>query len=180
MDLRCFPYGNANEVKNADGTWRFSCQHGTEECIGNMYEACAIEHYNKSDATNVPVWWGFFYCLELSGNAGNTATASNCASKNGIDWSIIQTCAGPSPDQGSSTDGNPLMHSIAVATINLVPPHQWTPWVVLNGSPLSQAQLDMSLTTLVCNAYTGTDKPPACSKYSSRVEKPEAEMSLLH
>jgi len=173
MDFRSFPYGNAQESKNADGTWKFTCQHGTDECIGNMYEACAMEKYNYSDpTTNVPYWWGNFYCLELSGQAGVKAVASNCASSNGIDWNLISTCAGTYPDQGSSDDGNPLMHNIAVATNNLIPPHQWTPWVVLNGSPLTQAQLDMSLVTLVCNAYTGPNPPAACGKYSSQVERP--------
>lgn len=173
MDLRCFPYGNAQESKNADGTWKFTCQHGTSECIGNMYEACAIEHYNYSDpTTNVPYWWAYFDCLELSGQAGVKSVASDCASKHGIDFTIVTNCAGSYPDQGSADDGNPLMHSIAVATNNLIPPHQYTPWVVMNGTPLTQAQLDMSLTNLVCNAYTGTDKPAACTKYSARVERP--------
>jgi interferon gamma-inducible protein 30 len=179
MDLRCFPYGNAQESKNADGTWKFTCQHGTNECIGNMYEACAIEHYNYTIANNVPYWWGYFYCLELSENAGVKSVASNCAAENGIDFNIITQCAGTYPDQGSSDDGNPLMHNIAVATNNLIPPHQYTPWVVMNGSPLTQAQLDQSLTKLVCNAYTGTTKPAACSAFvSERVEKRDVDVKV--
>jgi len=167
MRLTSYPYGNAQEKQQADGSWTFTCQHGNNECIGNMYEACAQEHYPSLNATTyVPAWWNFFYCLELSGSAGNLGTAQGCANKNGIDWNIISTCAGSNPAVGSSTDGNPLMHQIAVATNSLVPPHQWTPWVVVNGSPLNQAQLSMSLTPIVCKAYTGTDKPAACNSFT--------------
>lgn len=164
--LTCYPYGNAQEKQASNGTWTFTCQHGNNECIGNMYEACAIEHYPGVTSNNsIPAYWPFFYCLEKSGNAGNLATAQQCASQNGIDWNIISTCAGSNPAVGSPTDGNPLMHSIAVATNNLVPPHQWTPWVVVAGSPLNQAQLSLSLVPIVCKAYTGTTKPAACSSF---------------
>jgi len=161
MFLRSFPYGNANEHQNADGTWTFTCQHGNDECIGNMYEACGIEYYGNDTTVGVTAWWNYFYCLEKSGNAGVATVAQNCASNNGINWATVQTCSGSNPAQGLSSDGNPYMHKIAVATNNLVPPHEWTPWVVLNGKPLSSAQLDLSLNTLVCNAYTGT-KPACC------------------
>jgi len=169
MKFTAYPYGNAQQTKLADGTYAFTCQHGNNECIGNMYEACAQEHYPNITSPNyAPYYWGFFNCLEASGNAGNLNTAQTCASKNGIDWNVISTCAGSNPAYGSPTDGNPLMHNIAVATQSLVPPHQWTPWVVLNGSPLNQAQLDMSLTKLVCSAYTGTNKPSACNSFAEK------------
>jgi interferon gamma-inducible protein 30 len=167
FDFRSFPYGNANEKQAADGTWVFTCQHGVNECIGNMYEACAISHNNATDPkTNNPVWWPFFYCMEKSGNAADTTVASGCAKNNGLDWTVITTCAGSDPSKGSTSDGNPLMHNIAVATNNLIPPHQWTPWVVLNGVPLTSDQLSQSLVTLICQAYmkTCTTTPSGCPK----------------
>lgn len=162
MAFNSYPFGNANEKQNADGSWAFTCQHGSAECVGNMYEACAIEHYGglANKTAGIPTWWPFFYCMELSGNAGDATVAKNCATNNGLDWNVISTCAGPTPAVGSTTDGNPLMHTIALDTINLKPPHQFTPWVVLNGVPLTSAQLDLPLIPLVCKAYTGT--LPAC------------------
>jgi interferon gamma-inducible protein 30 len=166
VDFRSFPYGNANEKQNADTTWSFTCQHGVNECIGNMYEACAIEHNNSTRSNGVPTYWPFFYCMEKSDQAGVASVAQNCATSNGLDWPTIQTCAGSDPSKGSTPDGNPLMHNIAVATNNLVPPHQWTPWVVVNGSPLTEAQLSEPLTPIVCKDYTAqkgcTNIPPAC------------------
>jgi len=133
-----------------------------------MYEDCAIEHNNAMDPSGkYPIWWPFFYCMEKSGNAGDPATASNCASQNGLDWNVIKTCAGSNPAAGDPSDGNPLMHSTAVATNNLIPPHQWTPWVVVNGNPLTQAQISMPLTPIVCSAFktscSGSTPPAACA-----------------
>jgi interferon gamma-inducible protein 30 len=130
-----------------------------------MYQACAIKH-NNDTAT----WWPFVDCMENSRDP--VSAASGCATKANIDWSTIQSCAGPNPDQGSADDGNPLMHSISVATESLQPPHQWTPWVVLNGKPLTSSQLDQKLTTLICNAYTGP-KPAACSKMGAKLDMRE-------
>jgi len=159
MTLRIFPYGNAQEKQQADGSWVFTCQHGVGECEGNMYQACAIEHYPTLLAGDIPTWWPFFLCLE---KAASPTAAQECAKTGNLDWDVIDKCASSTPSKGSADDGNPLMHSIAVDTNNLQPPHQWTPWVVLNGKPLNQVELAEPLTRLVCNAYTGTDKPVAC------------------
>jgi len=166
MDFMVWPYGNANEKQNADGTWTYTCQHGVNECIGNMWEACAIEYNNVTlnDAHKTPKWFSFFNCMEASNQAGVQSVAQSCASKGGLDWSVINTCAGSNPAVGTAADGNPIMHQIALKTNSLIPPHQWTPWVVINGTPLTESQLDLSLIKLVCQAYTGT--PPAgCGKY---------------
>jgi len=171
--FRAFPYGNANEKQNADGTWTFTCQHGVNECIGNMYEGCAIKHFPGVDSkTNIPIWWPFYYCMEKSGNAADTVVASGCAKNNGLDWVTITDCSTTTnPAQGSSTDGNPNMHQIALSTINLIPPHQWTPWVVVQGTPLTSAQIDLPLTPIVCKEYTTLNSgnsscvaPTACGK----------------
>lgn len=164
MDFELFPFGNARQTQEGS-TWVFSCQHGKNECIANMYQACAMSHYNGTTA-GIPNWWPMVVCMEKSNDP--VSAASDCATSGGIDWSVITTCAGADPANGSPTDGNLLMHAIATATENLVPAHQWTPWVVLNGKPLSSSALDKSLTSLVCDAYTGT-KPSGCTKMSEKL-----------
>jgi len=158
MDFTLYPYGNAHESKGPSGDWVFTCQHGTAECLGNMIEACAIKYHNATTD-----WFPFVNCIESSSQAPGTA-APGCAKKLGwTDYDTsITTCV-------KGKEGNDLMHAIALATEGLKPPHQWTPWVVLNGKPLTQSELDRSLVTLVCNAYQGT-KPPGCKAFSERVD----------
>lgn len=159
MDLGFYPYGNAQE-RQVGGSWEFTCQHGPAECKGNMIEACAMHFHNATSD-----WFPFVKCIEAS-NQEPANVAQGCATKAGwTDWSEINACT-------TSSLGNGLMHAIAQATENLKPPHQWTPWVVMNGTPLSQTQLDESLVKLVCNKYNGPSPPVACGKtpYSKRVE----------
>jgi len=176
MSFMAYPYGNANEHQQADGTWTFTCQHGTSECVGNMYESCAIHNNNYTRSDYLPAWWPFFLCLEKSNNAGSATVAQNCANNNGVNWTYIDVdCAGNVPQTGTKDVGNPLMHQEALWTNSLQPPHQWTPWVVMNGSPLTQTQLDESLTKLVCAAYTGP-KPSGCpglDQISNQISKRE-------
>jgi len=154
MDLTFYPYGNAHESQQG-GQWVFTCQHGASECLGNMIEACGIKYHNNTND-----WFPFVNCIEASSQAPASA-APGCASKAG--WTDY---AGNITSCVKGPEGNALMHQIALATEGLKPPHQWTPWVVLNGKPLTQQQLDQPLYKLVCAAYQGT-KPPGCSKFVS-------------
>jgi len=157
VDITYYPYGNAKERQKSDGTWSFTCQHGESECTGNLIMACGINLNNSTDQ-----WFPFINCIEDS-NSEPDRVAQQCAKQAGLDYSAIDSCV-----QGSQ--GNKIMHSIAEATQNLQPPHQWTPWVVMNGKPLSSNQLDKELIDLVCNAYTGTP-PAACNQYLKQRKK---------
>jgi len=154
VEFSMFPYGNARQSKNGD-LWTFTCQHGKDECVANMYEACAIDI-----SPNTTSWWPMVLCMEKASSPVNAA--QGCATSAGLDWSAIAKCAGDDPSVGSADHGNPLMHKIADATNNLQPAHQFTPWIVMNGRPLSSSKLGGSLIPLICAAYTGT-KPAGCS-----------------
>lgn len=155
MDLGFYPYGNAQE-RQVGGKWVFSCQHGAAECEGNMIEACAMHFHNTTSD-----WFPFVNCIEKS-NMQPSAVAKSCATRAGwSDWEEINACT-------TSALGNSIMHGIAQATENLKPPHQFTPWVVLNGTPLTSSQLDQQLYKLVCNKYTGPNPPQACKLLASR------------
>lgn len=151
MDLGFYPYGNAKETQKPDGSWDYTCQHGPSECVGNLIEACAMQYH-----PNVKDWFPFINCIEAS-NKSPALAAPACAKTSG--WTDydgnITTCT-------NGKEGNDLMHIVAQATENLSPAHQWTPWVVMNGKPLSSSQLDQELTKLICAAYTG-QKPAGCT-----------------
>ena len=42
VNITIYPYGNAEETQNSNGTWIFNCQHGKDECKGNLVETCFI------------------------------------------------------------------------------------------------------------------------------------------
>ena len=58
-DVHLWPYGNAHEVAGPEDTWKYTCQHGPNECVGNMLEACAL-YYIKDPLQQQQ----FFVCLE--------------------------------------------------------------------------------------------------------------------
>lgn len=158
FDFSVFPYGNAKERQLASGEYFFTCQHERPECEGNMYEACAIHQNNGTDPkTNAPFYWDFLLCME---NGSPEHDAEKCAQVGGLNYTAIEACAGKIPSKGSEA-GNALMHQMALITGGLNPPHQFTPWVTINGKPLTGDQTSESLITLVCDAYTGT-KPSRC------------------
>ncbi|CAB3989274.1 Hypothetical predicted protein [Paramuricea clavata] len=152
MNLALVPYGNAREQQYGD-RWQFECQHGKEECYGNLIETCAIYYH-----PNATAYFPFIYCIESSTSLPRNI-ASECASKFGFDYSQIQSCVeGPL--------GNKLEHEMALKTDALQPPHQYVPWVTLNGVHTQQIQNEAQndLVKLICDTYLGSPKPQACSQ----------------
>lgn len=142
------PYGNANTV-TVNGHQHTECQHGPVECEGNMLELCAI-HLNPKWTT----WFPYLVCLEQHGDKIIQA-GEECATSAGLDWTSISSCYG----DGDGALGKKLVLAASNATGALQPPHQYTPWVTLNGKPL-YTTFD-NLAQLVCDAYTGP-KPAVC------------------
>jgi len=153
-DIHFVPYGNARE--NPDQT--FTCQHGPSECKGNMVEACAINSY-PDQAKH----WPFIVCLE---NGNPPSDGQRCASQTGLDWNAINGC------YNNKTLSYQIMHVWAQETKNLSPPHQYTPWITLNGKPLYQ-DID-NIKQKICATFTGA-KPPGCNRAAIPFSFPDDE-----
>lgn len=152
MNLEIVPYGNAQE-QQVGSKWQFTCQHGIEECYGNLIETCAIYYHS-----NTSVYLPFIHCVEASSSIPRES-AAGCAEKLGLDYSQIKSCAdGPL--------GNSLEHKMALKTDALQPPHKYVPWVTLNGVHTKQIQSEavQDLEGLICKTYQGSPKPAACQK----------------
>lgn len=152
MNLTLVPYGNAKERKTIFGHWKFNCQHGREECVGNVIETCALNmEKNKS------VSFQFIHCMEGIGEYPNAA--KKCAPKFNINYDTLMTCA--NGDQGAE-----LEHIMAVKTGALDPPHKYVPWVTLNGVHTEEIENKAmtDLMSLICETYKGP-KPHACKKH---------------
>ncbi|XP_046849289.1 gamma-interferon-inducible lysosomal thiol reductase-like [Xenia sp. Carnegie-2017] len=150
MNLVIVPYGNAIEKKNGDG-WEFMCQHGKEECYGNLIETCAM-HYNQ----NASVFLPFIHCIESSSLLPRNI-ADKCAKKVGLNYSLIISCV-------EGRLGNQLQHEMAEKTHALEPRLKYVPWITLNGvhTKAIQAAAYTNLVKLICDTYEGDPKPNVC------------------
>mmetsp|Transcript_101316 Transcript_101316/g.290690 ORF Transcript_101316/g.290690 Transcript_101316/m.290690 type:complete len:226 (-) Transcript_101316:257-934(-) len=68
------------------------------------------------------------------------AAAKTCATAVGLNYSAIEACADPTIDSNGQMvlgkRGTELEAQTALATVKLNPQHQWTPWVVFEGTPI--------------------------------------------
>lgn len=119
------------------------------ECTVNTIEACAL-YYQP----NMTAYWPFLYCMYEHKENQDPTIAEQCATENKMDWDKISSCY-----QGSL--GHQLELQCANETASLNPPHQYTPWVTINGMHDTEAEGDR-LVSQICRHYTGTPKPKAC------------------
>ncbi|KAF5193728.1 Gamma-interferon-inducible lysosomal thiol reductase [Thalictrum thalictroides] len=156
IDLHLVPYGNAKLVKHGDNT-AIICQHDEPECKLNIAHACAI--YARPDVNK---HFEFLHCIEdlVVKNKYEMPEWESCFGKTvGIDRKIVMDCYhGPK--------GLELALKYANETNSLKPPHEYVPWVVVDGEPLRE-HFDEFM-TYVCNAYKGSHLPKACENHLNR------------
>ncbi|XP_051984901.1 gamma-interferon-inducible lysosomal thiol reductase [Xyrauchen texanus] len=149
MNIELVPYGNAQE-KQDQGKYIFICQHGEDECLGNMIETCLL---NKLGQGAIPV----IFCMESGTDVLKAAQPCLGIYNPKITWASIMECV-------NGDLGNKLMHGNAMKTDALKPPHQYVPWITINGehSDDLQQKAMSSLFSLVCSMYKG-EKTEACT-----------------
>jgi interferon gamma-inducible protein 30 len=154
------PYGNAQETKTDSGSYEFECQHGPSECVYNTIETCALA---KIDDPLMA--FQFIDCIERSDESRDPQqdyykVAIACCELTKLPDSTIakmEECA-------VGMEGIQLEHEAAAKTDALEPPHQFVPYVVVNGVHSDDVQnaISDSLFDYVCGAYLGANKSPAC------------------
>lgn len=144
IDLNLVPFGNARIGYNNT----IDCQHGPLECLLNTVEACAInvwpdlnEHFPVID------------CIETLVYQHNYSQWYTCFETLGLDPKPVIDCY-------NSGYGKELELQYAAETNALQPPHQYVPWVVVDGQPLYEDY--ENFISYVCKGYTGTEMPKAC------------------
>lgn len=160
MNLELVPYGNTIESWDPeDGQWVFDCQHGPDECTGDLIETCALALVN-----NITKSLPFINCVEKSDDIP-ADSAPGCAKEHGINYDRVMNCV-------NSRFGNYLQHLAGVKTesLQLIYPQQdHVPWVTLNGihSDAIEDRSESDLLSLICDTYTGV-KPDVCTKKNER------------
>ncbi|MED6272065.1 hypothetical protein CHARACLAT_026555 [Characodon lateralis] len=147
ISVTLVPYGNA--LEKPDGQkYIYECQHGKQECLGNMMETCIM---NMTEMA-----FPIIFCMESSVDV--IGSAESCLKIYAPELSMDKVMSCVNGDMGMQ-----LMHQNALKTKALNPPHQYVPWVTINGVHTDDLQTKAmsSLFTLVCSMYKGT-KPPAC------------------
>jgi hypothetical protein len=114
---------------------------------GNLNLNCLIHESNNQTLTFWPAWT----CIEGSRNP--VEDAQHCVTKAGLSWANVHACA-------TGQLGQLLVNAAADATEALSPAHQWVPWVTVNGAPLDDLNIVISI---VCNHYQGPTKPAICN-----------------
>ena len=144
-NLTVVPYGNAKETwRNETKLWQFTCQHGADECWGNLLHSCLLNYYPNTD-DHLP----YIHCME-SDSQDDVRTASiKCAKQfPKISYNQLTSCM-------NSRLGNNLQHANALKTEALNPPHKYVPWVTLNGvhTEAIEQQAEADLVGLICVTY---------------------------
>jgi len=148
VDLNLIPYGNAKIGSN--GT--ITCQHGPMECLLNTIEACAISVW-----PDLNKHFSFIYCVETLVYEHNYAEWETCFDKLSLDATPIYECY-------TSGYGTELELQYAGETNTLQPPHEYVPWVVVDGQPLYDDY--ENFISYICEAFKGATLPNACSDTS--------------
>ena len=115
------PYGNAHQSLN--GTqWTFTCQHGSNECFGNLIETCVVKNFPQS------ISHPFIICLEkyIHSFASDFTKATNYCLNDKTLSDYVWNCT-------NSDNGNRLQHEVADFTDNVNPPHKYVPWILVDG-----------------------------------------------
>ncbi|KAJ8277450.1 hypothetical protein GJAV_G00075280 [Gymnothorax javanicus] len=157
MDVQLVPYGNAEETQEK-GKYEFHCQHGDPECLGNMIEACVIK---LVDDLAFPI----IFCMESSSDVLTAAQPCVQLYAPSVKWEAVMTCV-------KGDMGMQLMHENAMKTRALNPPHDYVPWITINGEHTEELQQKAmsSLFYLVCSMYKGS-KPPACTGALKKLDR---------
>ncbi|KAM4605438.1 gamma-interferon-inducible lysosomal thiol reductase [Polymixia lowei] len=148
LNVTLVPYGNAQET--TQGTKHvFTCQHGAQECLGNMIETCIL---NMAGDAAFPI----IFCMESSTDVIKAGQSCVGLYAPNLSWGDVMKCV-------NGDTGNQLMHQNALQTSSLKPPHQYVPWITINGEHTDDLQdkAMSSLLSLACGMYKGP-KPDAC------------------
>lgn len=152
LNITMNPYGNAMSLPVANvstgykwwhpvtsqGEWSYVhlCQHGVDECLGNLIQTCAISLTNQEN------YMEFVFCMAEKPNWSIEKSSYECMTQHNIDHDQVKDCV-------ESPQGNKLFADYGKIT-GAVQGRQGTPWVLINGKSLDNpAELEKTVCTHV-------------------------------
>jgi len=114
------PFGFAS-YENVDGSWLFECQHGPDECYGNMMHACLTNLVSEEEGLTP-----LMICVVNYGSTSLQAAEQCLASTTTSSITAVDV------EECMMNEGGELLHSLGVETKELDPPPYGVPWTLFN------------------------------------------------
>lgn len=166
LNITLYPYGNAQTVPvtqisegykfwHKDTTGEgfkniFMCQHGSDECFGNLVHACASDVAEQAGDKGKGLELAF--CMAGLPEYSIEKSSYECMEKVGIDHDKVSECV-------KGARGNELMTKMAAKTA-LLKNRKGTPWIMINDRWLPEAQ---KLMQIVCMLIGSGKETPSCA-----------------
>lgn len=167
LNLSIVPYGNAMSIPTANISEGYKfwhpdtttegfeyvhvCQHGSDECLGNLIQACAMNNTSQDKFLEL------VFCMSAFPEYSVEKASYECMTKAGIDHDAVKTCT-------KSPEGNRLMASLGEQTAK-VEGRLGTPWVLVNGANLQ------NVSNLMGDACTHLNfVPHSCQPFKSQTK----------
>jgi len=168
IDVALFPAGNMNimpftevsegykffhaDLLQKGFNYVFQCQHGEQECLGNMVQACIMKAKSEPK-DHLPA----LFCMEAGAAEGDSIEkiAFECMKETGIDVDEVLSCT-------QSAAANDMMFLISNHSNSLSPQRQYVPWVTIDGEHFEEADAGDLLRPL-CLSLT-PPLPAACKE----------------
>lgn len=145
MDVRLVPFGKATFEPKPEGGWSFDCQHGPDECSGNILHACGIKYSSNSTQA-----LKYASCLMKTPDAGET-----CSEAAGLDFKAIDNCH-------KTLEGENLLHKNGVETLSLEPKLVFVPWIIMDKEWEDQRQWGSIINFKETSCKYIDNEAPAC------------------
>uniref|UniRef100_U5ETP9 Putative gamma-interferon inducible lysosomal thiol reductase n=1 Tax=Corethrella appendiculata TaxID=1370023 RepID=U5ETP9_9DIPT len=114
IHVKFVPFGKAESINNGES---FECQHGPDECTGNMVQSCALDYLKDPEQQ-----MRFVTCHMKFGR--KDLLGRNCCEQIGLDYTIIDECL------NKNTCGRELQLQAEIETKKVSP--NYVPTIVLN------------------------------------------------
>uniref|UniRef100_A0A8D8YTD5 Gamma-interferon-inducible lysosomal thiol reductase n=2 Tax=Cacopsylla melanoneura TaxID=428564 RepID=A0A8D8YTD5_9HEMI len=90
IQLDMVPFGNAEVYRHTTDREEVHCQHGPQECLGNLYEACANHLLQDKDPKTL---MNYYDCLTVNPDQHDMKkSAKACAKKLEINFETLSKC----------------------------------------------------------------------------------------
>lgn len=143
---------NATVPSTADAELpMFECHHGEEECLGNKYQACAIQHI-----TDKPTLYKYINCTMATGHltkGSNYSVGKSCAEELKVDAATLFACV-------NGTEGPQLLAHYGHLTLALKPKLESVPEITFNDvfAESKQKDAEKNLKAVVCKEIPNSAK----------------------